>query len=344
MLPPVWVRRCVLAPIVVVVTVTFVLTVPLWIPITLAATPLVPGRWRPLRFGWLLMLHLVLETALLICAFCLWVASGFGWAIRRPWFERRHYVLVGWYLRMIFREARRVLNIRVEVTGPDPSVYRGRPLLVFCRHAGPGDSFLLTHALVNWYEREPRIVLKDTMQWDPAIDVFLNRLPNRFISPDGGSGRSGSVTDQIAVLATGLDDNDAFVIFPEGGNFTQNRRARSIKKLRDKGLIAEAEKAERMRNVLAPRPGGVLAALDHAPLADVVWVAHTGTDEMYSAADVWREMPMDTCIEMRWWQVPHDDVPQTPTEQVEWLYEWWARIDEWISQQRIQETGETQTV
>jgi ABC-type cobalamin/Fe3+-siderophores transport system ATPase subunit len=29
------------------------------------------------------------------------------------------------------------------------------------RHAGPGDSFLLLHALVNWYAREPRIVLAD---------------------------------------------------------------------------------------------------------------------------------------------------------------------------------------
>ncbi len=43
------------------------------------------------------------------------------------------------------------------------------------------------HALMNWYAREPRIVLKDTLQWDPAIDVVLNRLPNRFIRPDPGA-------------------------------------------------------------------------------------------------------------------------------------------------------------
>ena len=51
------------------------------------------------------------------------------------------------------------------------------------RHAGPGDSFILIHALVNWFDREPRIVLKATLQWDPAVDVLLNRLPNRFIAP-----------------------------------------------------------------------------------------------------------------------------------------------------------------
>ena len=54
------------------------------------------------------------------------------------------------------------------------------------------------YALMHWYGREPRVVLKDTLAWDPAIDVILNRLPNRFISPGRGrpaatsSGRSAS--------------------------------------------------------------------------------------------------------------------------------------------------------
>ena len=87
-----------------------------------------------------------------------------------------------------------MLGLRVEVEGPDPDEYLDRPLLVFCRHAGPGDSFLLLHALVNWYAREPRIVLAAALQWDPAIDVVLNRLPNRFLSTGGrraSSARSG---------------------------------------------------------------------------------------------------------------------------------------------------------
>ena len=99
---------------------------------------------------------------------------------------------------------------------------------MFSRHAGPGDSFLLAHALINWYDREPRIVLKDSLQWDPAIDVLLNRLPNRFLVPGGGA----KAEDEIAALATGLDDNDALVIFPEGGNFTPKRWERGIERLR----------------------------------------------------------------------------------------------------------------
>jgi hypothetical protein len=45
-----------------------------------------------------------------------------------------------------------------------------------------------------------------------------------------------------------------------------------------------------MRHVLAPRPGGLLAALDTAPDADVGWVAHTGLERLVTVADVWREL------------------------------------------------------
>src|SRR3712207_4198495 len=118
----------------------------------------------------------------------------------------------------MFWAARHVLHVRVNVDGPDPTAYHDRPLIVCCRHAGPGDSFLLVHALTNWYAREPRIVLKDTLQWDPVIDVVLNRLPSRFISP--GQARTGRrPEEEIADLARRLDGNDALVIFPEGGNF-----------------------------------------------------------------------------------------------------------------------------
>jgi hypothetical protein len=89
-----------------------------------------------------------------------------------------------------------------------------------------------------------------------------------------------------------------------------------------------------MRHVLAPRPGGVTAALAAGGGADVVWVAHAGLDHLISAADVWRALPMDTVVRMRWWQVPAHDVPEGREAQVRWLYEWWARIDAWIGQQK----------
>jgi len=328
-LPPRWLRRLVLAPAIIGVTLTLLLTLPLWLLLAAAASPLLPGRLRALRVLWVLVVALVLEAAALFALLWLWFAAGFGLAVRRPLFQYLHYQLVGWYLRVLFQEARRVLRLRVEVEGPDPDEYLDRPLLVFCRHAGPGDSFLLVHALVNWYAREPRIVLAAALQWHPAIDIMLNRLPNRFLS--GG----GAQTERrIGELATALDHNDAFVIFPEGGNFNERRRLAAIERLRARGLEEMARRSEAMRNVLPPRPGGVAAAIAAAPEADVVWVAHAGLDHLYTLADIWRELPLDSTVRMRWWQVPAGEVPRDPDAQREWLYSWWERIDAWVDSTR----------
>jgi 1-acyl-sn-glycerol-3-phosphate acyltransferase len=330
MLPPKWVRRILVAPLAWALFVALVAVLPVPMLVALVASLVGSGRRRALRVLWMVEVYLALEVVALVVLFGLWIGSGFGWALRRPGFQRLHYVLTGRYLRILYRQARWSLRVNVAMAGVNPDlVAPGHPELVFSRHAGPGDSFLLVHALVNWFDREPRIVLKDTLQWDPVIDVMLNRLPSHFITVGG----HGTTTEaEIAVLATGLDENDALVLFPEGGNFTPARRVRAIERLRRLGLHAMADRAERMRHVLAPRPGGTLAALDAAPEARVIWVAHTGVDRLLTVADVWRELPLDTTITMRWWLVDAADVPEGRDERVEWLFEWWARIDEWIGQ------------
>jgi 1-acyl-sn-glycerol-3-phosphate acyltransferase len=326
-------RRVVLAPAVVALTAFLLTTIPVWLLAAAVLSPVVPGRLRPLRLLSLAMLHLVLESLMLVELFGLWIASGFGYFIRRPYFERIHYDIVQAYLMVFFREARRVLRLRIVTEGPAPDASPGEPLLVCCRHAGPGDSFTLMYALMHWYGREPRVVLKDTMAWDPAIDVILHRVPSRFVSPAGTRGDS-ALEEQVGELARNLDENDAFVIFPEGGNFTPARRQRAIDKLRRLGLEAMARRAERMQNVLAPRPGGFLAALDAAPEADVVLVAHTGLDHLVTVADVWRELPMDKQLIMRWWRVPRDEIPDGRDARIDWLFSWWEEIDRWVAEHR----------
>jgi 1-acyl-sn-glycerol-3-phosphate acyltransferase len=180
-------------------------------------------------------------------------------------------------------------------------------------------------------------VLKDTLAWDPAINVLLNRIPSRFVA---GKERPGeSLESRVAELARNLDENDAFVIFPEGGNYTPARRQRAIDKLRQLGLEAMARRAENMRNVLAPRPGGLLAALDAAPRTDVVLVAHTGLDHLVTVRDIWRELPMDKQLLMRWWRVPHEEIPAGREERIDWLFTWWEEIDRWVAEHRPVDLG-----
>jgi 1-acyl-sn-glycerol-3-phosphate acyltransferase len=325
-------RRLVVAPAVILLTVAVWVTLPLWLILAAALSPAVPGRWRALRLLWVFVLYLTCESLLLVVLLGLWLASGFGRWIRTPYFEGIHYDLVQGVMWVFFQEARRVLRLRIVTDGPAPDAYPGLPILVACRHAGPGDSFTLIHALMHWYDREPRVVLKDTMAWDPMIDVVLRRIPARFISPDPAVGED--LESQISALAAGLDQNDAFVIFPEGGNFTPERRQRGIDRLRKLGLERMARRAEAMTHVLAPRPGGFLAALDAAPDADVVLVAHTGLDHLLTVADLWRELPMDKQIIMRWWQVPRSEIPEDREARIDWLFGWWEQIDTWIEQNR----------
>jgi hypothetical protein len=35
-------------------------------------------------------------------------------------------------------------------------------------------------------------------------------------------------------------------------------------------------------------------------------------------------------ITMCWWAVEPAQIPSTREARVEWLYEWWSRIDDWI--------------
>ena len=130
------VRRLVLAPAVIAVTVLAWVTLPFWLILTGLLAASVPGWLRPVRLLWVALLHMTLESLILVELLGLWIASGFGVFVRRPFFERIHYDLAQAYLVIFFREARRVLRLEIETAGPSPDAFPGEPLLVCCRHAG----------------------------------------------------------------------------------------------------------------------------------------------------------------------------------------------------------------
>ncbi len=247
------------------------------------------------------------------------IAASFGRLIARVRRPGRHPVSAG----------------RFRATDDD----RRAPLLVFSRHAGPGDSLLLVHALLQQQFR-PHIVLRDVLQWVPAVDICLNRLPNLFLGRfmptarrDGVQPPARSAEGQregVARLAAGLGPGDALVLFPEGRNFTPHRRLSSIARLEERGDHAAAEVAREMRHVLLPRSGGASAAVSAAQGAEIVFVAHTGLEDLSSFVDLWRGTPMDTSIRVKLWRVPAEDLPTDDADAARWLLQWWTRIDAWI--------------
>ncbi len=326
---PRWVRRLTLGPLVILASITMLASVPLWTVGAAFASRYAPGRWRPLRLAWFLMVWLVLESIVLVALLILWIASGFGWKIRTETFQAAHYQLMAWFLRRVVASAERTFGLTVHHEETRPSDFDGMPVLVLSRHAGPGDSLLLVDALMNRYGRRPHIVLKETMQWDPAIDVALNRLPSRFIATRARPGE-GAV-EAIGELAAGLGTEDALVIFPEGGNYTVGRWGRAIEKLESGGLASFAARARSMEHVLPPKPAGVAAAVRNAPDAGIALIGHSGTEAMAGIRDVWTGLKMDITIDTKIWRVHASQVPLDRPGLEAWLYDRWAEMNEWIA-------------
>jgi 1-acyl-sn-glycerol-3-phosphate acyltransferase len=336
-LPPRILRRLLLAPLLLALTVFVIITLPPLVLVAAAVSPWLPGRWRALRLLWFGLVWLVLESAALFACLGLWITSGFGGRLRSEPYQERHYAILRWFLDVMYQVATSVFRLRVQVQEPEPTPEElaarlTRPVIVMSRHAGPGDSFLLAHRLLVDYRRRPRVVLKAMLQLDPGVDVMMNRLPHAFVSARHTG--SGKVVAEIERLARDLGPTGALVIFPEGGNFTPRRRLRAIELLEQRKLREQAARARAMRHLLAPHTGGALAAIAAAPTADVVFVAHTGLEDLITVGDIWRSLPMEQVLKARWWRVPAAEVPKGREEQVRWLYDWWARIDAWISENR----------
>ncbi|SFO78187.1 Acyltransferase [Geodermatophilus dictyosporus] len=335
MLPPRRVRR-IAGPLLIGALVLAVALLPVLVVVALVASLFLPGRLRALRLLGFGLVYLALEVAGLAAAAVLWLASGLGRRLGTPAFRAAHYTVLRLLLDVLMRAAQRLFALRLVTDGESWSpLDDGVPgstnaMVVLSRHAGPGDSFLLVQTLMNRdHLRQPRIVLKDLLQADPLIDVYLNRLPSTFVSSGPGAGERAEAA--IAELARDLGEEDALLIFPEGANVTPGRRVRALQRLRDRGLLAAARRAEAMRHLLPPRPGGVAAALRAAPHADVVLVAHTGLEHLSTVRDVWRGLPVDKTLHLRWWFVPAAEVPREEAELTDWLYRWWATIDDWIT-------------
>jgi 1-acyl-sn-glycerol-3-phosphate acyltransferase len=324
--PPKPVRRVVLAPIVVLVEALLVLLSPLLLIVALVLSPLA-GGWRPLRAVLIVLSGTTRHMAAITACFALWVASGFGRRMETEGMRRAHYNLMRWFVRGVYDVIVALAHVRVVVVDSDEAgavlSARDRPVLLFGRHAGEGDTLLVLYELLCPHRRGPRIVMHERLRLDPFVDVLGERLPNRFVDP-----RGGDTERDIAAMAAELDDGAALVLFPEGRNFSAAHRQRAIDRLQQAGHAEEAERAGRMRQVSAPRPGGALAAIDACPRADVVVMGHVGFPD--GIKDVWRHLPDEQVITVRLWHEPADRIPERHDERIAWLFDRWQQLDDWV--------------
>jgi 1-acyl-sn-glycerol-3-phosphate acyltransferase len=314
---------------------------PLWVPVaaalaalfllvacaTVVVAPLATRR-RLTRLALFGALYVLVDAFLLVSCACLWLAHPVPARRGERWADA-HAALLRRALAVLIASARPLFGFRVNVEElPAPESLAGRPVLVLARHGGPGDSFAIVELLLSRLHRRPVIVLKDMLQWDPGLDVVLSRMPVCFL-PARGTGRD--LPGRIAAAARGLGKRDAMLLFPEGGNWTPRRHRNALARLWARGRRAAAARAAANRHVLPPQPAGVLACLGARTDLEVVVVAHTGLEDLVSAADVWRALPLTgRPMVMRWWQLPAADLPVDPDTRADWLDVQWAVVDSWI--------------
>jgi hypothetical protein len=346
--PPWLLRRLLIAPLMPILAVVALVLLPVVTvvqAICAAAVLLVKRRrprWRLPRVWAFGVVYLVGETACLLACLGLWVASGFGWQLQSERQQRWHLALLRGFLGALVAVAGFVFRFRLHVEEPSSHpqdatrMAVARPILVLARHAGPGASFVLVHLLLSRYDRRPRVVLKEQLRLDPSLDVLLTRLGCRFIPTGDGSGPNTHREEAIQLIAEtagGLEERDALLLYPEGGDWTPTRHRLAVAGLRKRGRRAEAAKAVRMPHVLPPKPAGTLAALHAAPDADVVVFTHTGHDELLDAVSIWNALPLRAELRLVWWREGAWTLPDEDEEREAWLFEIWTRVDAWIGEQ-----------
>lgn len=317
-MPPRWLRRA-LAPVWLAIEVVLLVVFALGAALGTLAVPFTRRR-RLLRVSAFACGYLVMELVALPLAAWVWLRHRHS-----PDWHDMHRRFLAKALGMVLGWAGRCFGFRVELDGPPAPLTSDQPIVALARHGGPGDSFALVEMLLA-HDRNVRIVLKDILQFDPALDVLLNRLGCCFLPSHRSAG--DDLAGRLAGLASELSGRDTLLVFPEGGNFTPWRRRRAIRRLQSEHRRGAARAAALMTNVLPPRPAGILAVLEAHPDLPVVLLAHAGLDRLVNMKAAWGALPLTVPMTVRVW--PSVPPPDGEEARLAWLTTEWAVVDEWV--------------
>jgi len=324
----VWARRAVTLPSLALVTSLWLLILPLTIVAAVVADSVRGGPWPLLRCVVYLALYLVCEVLGVLAAFGVWLVSGVWAGASRTAFLRRNVALQSWWANALYRGAERIFALRTIVDGDD--VVTPGPVLIFIRHVSQADTLLPVVYLTRRHGIALRFVLKCELLWDPCLDIVGQRLPNVFVRRE--SGQSAREIAEVQRLMDGLGPRDGVLIYPEGTRFTPAKLARVLEKLAARDDRAIVARASRLVNVLPPHLGGPLGLLERNPGVDAVFCAHTGLEGAGSPTDLVAGTLVGATVRVRFWRVPYGDIPDTSAARIDWLYDQWQRVDDWIGE------------
>ena len=305
-------------------------TLPIWVAVAALSDLVSGGRRKALRCGLFLLWYLGCEAVgLLAVALTLPLRL-----VGRRTFRDANRRLQNLWGRSLFLGARLTFDVRFMSQNSDAA--RNGPMILLVRHATLVDTLVPTLAVSVPFEMDLRYVFKSELLWDPCLDIVGNRMGHYFARRSAFAQRGASDTDTdlagVRRLATGLGPSDGIMIYPEGTRFTDQKRARVLEKLEASGDAERLARARSLKNVLPPRLGGTLAALEAAPDADVVLCAHTGLENTTGFRDIINGGALHRTLKARFWRIPRSEVPEDYEERALWLHEQWLRVDRWIDE------------
>jgi 1-acyl-sn-glycerol-3-phosphate acyltransferase len=225
-------------------------------------------------------------------------------------------------VRVLFRVSLEVEGL--ELAGPGPEI-------VLMRHASIIDNALPDAVIGRAHGLGLRFVLKRELEMLPVFDIGARWVPTVFVRR--GSADPARETASVRQLALELGQDEGVLIYPEGTRYTPAKLAAAQQAIAERQPEV-APLAARLHNVLPPRLGGPLALLDVSGDADVVVCAHVGLDGFEYIRDIWSGGLVGTTVRVRFWRYPASEVPAGERERIEWLYERWQVLDDWIGEQR----------
>ncbi len=156
-MPPKPIRRPVTVTTWLIVSTVCVLASPLLFAVAAILSALTRRR-KPWVLARLFVAYFLHELIALIALGVLWVVAGLGRRIGSSKSQRRHWRLAAWFFGWLAETGRRALEIDVQAD-PTPEAVRALesddPLIVFSRHAGPGDTIFIIDELLSRFHRRP---------------------------------------------------------------------------------------------------------------------------------------------------------------------------------------------
>ena len=186
-LPPRLIRRLIVTPLVFLLALAIVALSPVLVLIALVTDLVLRSRWRTTRLTVLAVVFAALEAVGIIAMLVLWIMGGAGLWLHAGWMRRTHYRFLKRWLNAATGALLLCLGLDIE---PELQPPKSGAVLVFSRHAGPGDSLVISREIMMRFDRHPRIVWQER----PAMGALRRHSrqsdPFAFRRPESAGRRS----------------------------------------------------------------------------------------------------------------------------------------------------------